>query len=463
MAKLYISKICSLLFFLFISSSLFAQDITGQWNGVLKVPGAQLSIVFHINKTTTGFSSTMDSPDQGAKGIAVKETSFENSILKLAAPNMGLEYTGVLAQDQTIKGDFKQGGQSFPLALSRQAVEKEKLLRPQTPDKPYLYYSEDITFENKSANISLAGTLTLPKKDGVFPVVVLISGSGPQNRDEELFGHQPFLVLSDYLTKNGIAVLRYDDRGVAKSGGDFKTATTYDFASDVESALAYLKKRKEINHKKMGLIGHSEGGLIAPMVAAKHKDLAFIVLLAGPGMPISSLMLLQKAKIERQMGVPELTLAKSQEIFKSAYQLVLNANTNDAALKAEINNYFAEKFSVSAANAQINAITNQITAVWMFNFLRMNPVDFLKNVNCPVLALNGERDLQVPSKENLQAIKLILEKSGNKKVTVKEFPRLNHLFQESETGAVSEYGKIEQTISSAVLEELLSWLRLQMK
>ncbi|RYG16935.1 MAG: alpha/beta fold hydrolase, partial [Chitinophagaceae bacterium] len=308
-----------ILFFLSISTSLFAQDIIGQWNGLLKVPGAQLRIVFHVSKTASGFSGTMDSPDQGVKGIAIKEIYFENNTLKILAPNLGLEYIGQLEQNQTIKGDFKQGGQSFALSLSRQVVEKEKLVRPQMPIKPYSYYSEDITFVNKTANINLAGTLTLPKKEGVFPVAILISGSGPQNRNEELFEHQPFLVLSDYLTKNGFAVLRYDDRGVANSGGDFKTATTYDFASDVESALAYLKTRKEINPKKIGLIGHSEGGLIAPMVAAKQKDLGFIVLLAGPGIPISSLMLLQKEKIERQMGVSESQLAKSQEIFKGAY------------------------------------------------------------------------------------------------------------------------------------------------
>ncbi|MEJ5994049.1 alpha/beta hydrolase [Pedobacter sp. Du54] len=454
-------KIVPMLFFLIISTSLFAQDITGQWNGVLKVPGTQLRVVFHVNKIPTGFSSTMDSPDQGVKGIAIKETSFENNTLKLIAPNMGLEYIGQLGQDQIIKGEFKQGGQSFLLTLSRGIVKKEILVRPQTPVKPYSYYSEEVAFENKTAGIRLAGTLTLPKKEGVFPAVVLISGSGPQNRDEELFGHQPFLVLADYLTKNGIAVLRYDDRGVAKSGGDFKTATTQDFATDVESALTFLKTRKEINPMKMGLIGHSEGGLIAPIIASTHKDLGFIILMAGPGIPISSLMLLQKEKIERQMGVSEAELAKSQEIFKGAYQLILNATANDAALKIKLNSYFAEKFGLATANKEIDTITDQITTVWMFNFLRMNPSNFLKYVNCPILAINGERDLQVPAKENLQAIKLILEKSGNKKLTIKEFPRLNHLFQESETGAVGEYGKIEQTISPEVLSEILNWISLQ--
>ena len=223
--------------------SLSAQDITGQWNGALKVQGRQLRLVFNITKTDNGVSSTMDSPDQGAKGIPTTTTSFENSILKITIASAKIEYVGTLGQDNLIVGTFKQGGQSFSMNLSKEKIEKEKLVRRQEPTKPYSYYSEDITFENQKAGISLAGTLTLPKKDGVFTVVILISGSGPQNRDEELLGHKPFLVLSDYLTNNGIAVLRYDDRGTALSKGDFKTATSADFATDVESAITYLRTR----------------------------------------------------------------------------------------------------------------------------------------------------------------------------------------------------------------------------
>jgi pimeloyl-ACP methyl ester carboxylesterase len=456
-------KITILLFSILFSTSLIAQDITGQWYGVLKVPGAQLSIVFNIHKTATGFSGTMDSPDQKVKGIAVKETYFEDNKLRLVAPNLGLEFIGVLNPDQTIKGDFKQSGQTFPLILSRAATVKEKVLRPQTPTPPYSYYSEEVTFPNPTANISLAGTLTLPKKEGIYPVVVLISGSGPQNRDEELFDHQPFLVLSDYLTRNGFAVLRYDDRGIEKSEGNFNAATTQDFASDVESALKYLRTRKEINPKKIGLIGHSEGGLIAPMVAAKDKDLAFIVLLAGPGVPISDLMLLQKEKMERQAGVSEVELLKNQEIFKGAYQLISNTETNDVLFKATLAKYFGGKFNVPASDKEVLGITGLVTSPWTFNFLKLNPADFLKNVRCPVFAINGEYDIQVTPKENLQAIKMILDKSGNKKVTVKELPTLNHLFQESKTGAVSEYGTIEQTISPMALTEILNWLKLQIK
>ena len=277
-----------------------------------------MRVVFNIVKTDKGYSSTMDSPDQGAKGIPVTFTNFENSVLKIEISNAKIEYTGTLDKENNFIGNFKQGGQSFPMNLSKEKVEKEKFVRPQEPTKPYPYYSEDVIFENKKDKITLAGTLTLPTKEGNYPVVVLITGSGPQNRDEELLGHKPFLVLADYLTKNGIAVLRFDDRGIGESQGDFKTATSLDFASDVESAVNYLQTRKEINKKKIGLIGHSEGGIIAPMVAAKSKDIDFIVLLAGTGIPGGELMLLQKELIERASGANEADIQKGQMTNKGS-------------------------------------------------------------------------------------------------------------------------------------------------
>jgi hypothetical protein len=274
----------SILLTLLTVCSAFGQDVTGQWNGILKVQGTSLRIVFNVTKTENGFSSTMDSPDQGAKDIPVTTTSFVNSKLKLEITNVLIEYNGEL-KENLITGTFRQGGQEFPMNLSKEKIEKQTVIRPQEPKKPYSYYTEEVTFQNNKENITLAGTLTLPKKEGNYPVVILITGSGPQNRDEELMGHKPFLIISDYFTKNGIAVLRYDDRGVAQSGGNFKTATSLDFASDVESAITYLKTRKEINKNKIGLVGHSEGGIIAPIVASKSKDVNFIVLLAGTGIP----------------------------------------------------------------------------------------------------------------------------------------------------------------------------------
>jgi fermentation-respiration switch protein FrsA (DUF1100 family) len=453
------------------SLTIYGQDITGQWNGALKIQGTQMRLVFNITQSDNGFSSTMDSPDQGAKGIPTTTTSFENSILKITVANAKIEYEGTLGQDNIIVGKFKQGGQSFPMNLSKEKIEKEKLVRPQEPIKPFPYYSEDITFENKKAGINLAGTLTLPNKEGVFPVVILISGSGPQNRDEELLGHKPFLVLSDFLTKNGIAVLRYDDRGTALSKGDFKTATSADFATDVESAIAYLKTRKEINKNKIGLIGHSEGGLIAPMVASKSKYVAFIILLAGTGIQGDSLLLLQKKLIEEASGISKEDIQKGQLSNRKVFDIV-NKSTSVEQLTSDLTIYFkqllkdnpnTQKPAGMSDDDFVKLQVKQIASPWMQYFIKSNPAPALEKVKCPVLAVNGEKDLQVPPKENLEAIKKALTKGGNKNVTTKELPNLNHLFQECKTGSPDEYATIEQTFSPIALTEILKWLQTQTK
>jgi len=445
-----------------------AQDILGQWNGVLKVQGTQLRVVFNVTQTKNGFSSTMDSPDQGAKGIPVTNTTFENPKIKFEVTNARIEYDGELSGDEII-GTFKQGGQEFPMNLSREAIEKEIIKRPQEPIKPYPYYSEDVVFKNTKANISLSGTLTLPKKDGIFPVVILITGSGPQNRDEELLGHKPFLIISDYLTQNGIAVLRYDDRGVGQSTGDFKSATSADFATDVESAIAYLKTRKEINKKKIGLVGHSEGGLIAPIVASKSKDVRFIVLLAGTGIQGDKLLLLQQELIAKANGVLETDINESIQTNSKLFEMVIKSNDNSklkADLTAKLNELIENEPNAEIPNGMkkeefVSMQVNQISSPWMVFFMKFNPGTTLEQVTCPVLAVNGEKDLQVPSKENLSAIKNALTKGGNLNVTTKEFPNLNHLFQECETGSPNEYATIEQTFSPIVLEEITKWIKTQ--
>ena len=453
------------------SLTIYGQDITGQWNGALKIQGTQMRLVFNISQTENSLSSTMDSPDQGAKGIPTTTTSFENSILKITIANAKIEYEGTLGQDNIIVGTFKQGGQSFPMNLSKEKIDKEKLVRPQEPIKPFPYYSEDITFENKKVGINLAGTLTLPDKEGVFPVVILISGSGPQNRDEELLGHKPFLVLSDFLTKNGIAVLRYDDRGIAMSKGDFKTATSADFATDVESAIAYLKTRKEINKNKIGLIGHSEGGLIAPMVASKSKEVAFIILLAGTGIQGDSLLLLQKKLIEEASGINKEDIQKGQSSNRKVFDIV-NKSTSLEQLNSDLTIYFkqilkdnpnTQKPAEMSDDDFVKLQVKQIASPWMQYFIKYNPAPALEKVKCPVLAVNGEKDLQVPPKENLEAIKKALTKGGNKSVTTKELPNLNHLFQECKTGSPDEYATIEQTFSPNALTEILKWLQTQTK
>ena len=456
-------KTVLVLFVILTNLSIYAQDISGTWNGILKVQGIQLRLVFNITQTEKGYSSTMDSPDQGAKGIPVTSTNYENSILKLEVSNAEIKYEGTLDKEGAFNGTFKQGGQSFPLILTKKKIEKEIVVRPQEPIKPYPYYSEEVKFENKKDKIKLAGTLTLPEKNGKFPAVILITGSGPQNRDEELLDHKPFLVLSDFLTKNGIAVLRFDDRGTAKSTGDFKNATTFDFATDVEYAIEYLQKRKEINKDKIGLIGHSEGGIIAPIIASENKDIDFIVLMAGSTLRGDKLLLLQKYKIETQMGINKQVVESNQQIFAGAYEIILNENIEKEVLYDTLSHYFISKYGKALPENQKDALINQLTSTWMINFIRLDPVVYLEKVSCPILAINGNKDLQVPSKENLEVIENIFRKSENTKVKIKELEGLNHLFQECETGATSEYATIEQTISPIALKEILNWINIQVK
>lgn len=450
---------------LLFSINTFAQQITGDWYGALKVQAAmQLRIVFHISQNGDKYSATLDSPDQGAKGIPVSSTLFVNSKLDISMPNLMAEYNGEL-QGDSIVGTFKQRGMSFPLHLTRHAVEKQAIKRPQEPTPPFPYYSEEVTFPNPSAGITLAGTLTLPKKEGKFPVVVLITGSGSQNRDEEVFGHKPFLVIADYLTQNGIGVLRYDDRGFGKSTGDFQKALTTDFASDVESAVSYLKTRRDVDQKKVGLIGHSEGGNIAPIVASKSKDICFIVMLAGTGLRGDRLLVLQQELIGRASGAPEQELAVWKEAGEKGMD-IMDHTTDQKALKQKLAQLLTETYlkqmkdtSQADIKAQISMQVEQMTTPWMRYFLKYDPLPALSKVKCPVLVLNGEKDLQVPAKENIPLIEKALKQGGNKQVVIKVFPNLNHMFQECKTGVPAEYGSIEQTIAPVVLETTTNWIK----
>ena len=444
--------------FLVTTFSSFSQDILGKWNGSLKVQGVELPLIFTISKLENGYSSTMDSPSQGAKNIPTTKTSFENSKLIIEIANAKIEYVGEL-KNEIISGIFKQNGQEFPMELSRKQYEKKVINHPQEPKAPFSYYSEDVTFENNKEKVTLAGTLTLPKKEGNYPVVILISGSGAQNRDEQVLGQKPFLVVSDYLTKNGIAVLRYDDRGTAKSKGNFASSTSANFATDVESAIEYLKTRKEINKNKIGLVGHSEGGMIAPMVASKSKDVNFIVLLAAPGMRGDKLLLLQKEKIERAMATSEPEILKGQKIYGGAYDLILKSKKEDLKLKE----YFKSNIGKETSERDIDIMVNQLSSDWVQYYLKYDPAIALEKTKCPVLAVNGEKDLQVPSKENLEVIKKSLLKGGNKKVTIIEFPKLNHLFQTTETGNPSEYETNEETFNEKALQQITSWILNQVK
>ncbi len=456
---------------LIASKSQIKQDekkgIEGIWQGVLKISGIELRIVFKINKSENdSLSATLDSPDQGAKDILVSEVIFKNDTLRLEVKVVNGNYQGFLKTDSmAIEGTWSQGGMSLPLDLNR--IEKiPELKRPQMPPKPYPYNEEEVEYQNEKAGITFAGTLTTPKTEAPFPAVILITGSGAQDRDETVFEHRPFLILADYLARLGIAVLRVDDRGVGGSTGKVSLSTSEDFAGDVLAGVEFLKTRKEIDTKKIGLIGHSEGGIIAPMVAAKSDDIAFIVLMAGTGLTGEEILYLQAALIMKTQGVDDVKIAenraKQMKMFAVMKQepdsLKAAQKLRDILKKslAEISN--DEKEKMSGADAQIDVQIKQVMNPWFRFFLTYDPKSALKKVKCPLLAINGEKDLQVPPKENLAAIEEALKEGGNTNYTIKELPNLNHLFQTAETGSPSEYGKIEETISPTALKVMGDWI-----
>lgn len=464
-------NILSLVFIFILSSLCYSQpkDITGIWVGKLSLPNSlELTIVFNLSKDDSGtYTSTLDSPDQGAMGIPTESTTIIGDSILIKIPMVQGFYTGKIFYDEMkIDGKWSQGGMSLDLSVIK--VEKlEGRNRPQEPKEPYPYNSEEVLFENEKDNVVLAGTLTFLKEGNNFPAVVMISGSGGQDRNEEILGHKPFLVIADYLTQNGIAVLRFDDRGIAQSTGDHSNATSEDFAKDVLAAVEFLKERKEIDKTKIGLIGHSEGGMIAPLAAVQSNDVAFIVMMAGLGIPGDSILYLQGELIQRAEGISEEEILKSVKIQRELFTLVKNSN-DDEMLKNKLRDKFyaeyttmteEEKSKLGDPEVYINMQINTIANPWFKYFLRFDPAGVLEKVKCPVLAINGEKDLQVPPKENLSAIESALKKGGNKNFEVKMLPGLNHLFQTSTTGKISEYGQIEETISPIALETMLDWIK----
>lgn len=445
------------------AANLYGQEIIGSWYGKLSVPGRDLRLVFNIAQISIdSLSATMDSPDQGAKGIPVTKVQFKDSVLTIEIAPAMIQYSGRLSSDNQIYGTFKQMGASFEMNLSREPIKKAALNRPQEPQAPYDYRSQDLIFDNLIDSVRLAATLTMPKTGHNFPAVVLISGSGAQDRNSEILEHKPFLVIADYLTRNGIAVLRFDDRGTAQSTGDHSKATSQDFARDVQAAVDYLKTRPEINPKKIGLIGHSEGGLIAPMVAAQDKSVDFIVLLAGPGLQGKDILLLQSELISRASGISDSAVIEARKINNSFYDKVFRFSDVEQ-LKNELRTQVAElsRDMPSEQSQVMEAQVLQLAQPWMRFFITYDPIPTLEKVTCAVLAVNGEKDLQVPAKENLSTIKAALKRSSNEHYTIHTFPGLNHLFQQSVTGLPSEYLKIEQTFAPEALEYITNWIKKQ--
>lgn len=441
-------------------SFLCAQNMMGTWHGKLPLPNGALTIVFHINQTEQGnYVTTLDSPDQGVANIKTATTSFKDSTLIVEIPIINASFKGKLNTDNTIIGTFTQG---LPLPLRLQ--KGEPYHRPQEPRPPFPYQTEEVSVKNEQDGITLAGTLTLPQKGSQFPAVVLVTGSGPQNRDEEVKGHKPFLVIADYLSRNGIAVLRCDDRGVASSQGNFANATNEDFAKDTEAALNYLRNRKEIDTEKIGIIGHSCGGTVAFITAAKDPSVAFIVSLAGAGVRGDSMMLKQVELIYQSTGKPDSIWQKKKPIYRHQYSTILQQT--DKTIEELQKELYADAIQLLSPEElqdlnvmrQLPAQLAAATSPWYLHFMRYDPAVDLNKIKCPVLALNGDKDVQVDAAMNLNAIQEGIIKNGNKNVTVKIYPGLNHFFQTCRTCNHLEYGDLEETIKPEVLKDIAEWI-----
>ncbi len=387
--------------------------LVGSWTGKLNVGPVSLTLVLHLEQADGYVKVALDSPDQGAKGIPATKEYLTDDSLAVKVEQIGMTYRARL-RDGKLDGTFSQNGFSTSLVMTKGEASEAK--RPQTPQPPFPYETEEVTFTNDTDGATLAGTLTWPlgydRKQKPI-VVLLVTGSGQQNRDEELFQHKPFLVIADYLARQGIATLRYDDRATAAStGGDVANATIRDLSRDAAAGLAFLRKKKAFS--KVGLLGHSEGGAIAFMLAA-NKQTDFIISLAGPGVKGDTLLAAQNNRILSLSGMP--------------------------------------------ANMSVEKLRQQLTAngsAWLKWFVDYDPAADIRKTRCPVFALNGNRDCQVISTQNLPAIQQLLPKS--KRNVIKEYPALNHLFQHCTTGLATEYGQIEETIAPEVLSDIAQWL-----
>jgi pimeloyl-ACP methyl ester carboxylesterase len=427
-----------------------AQDPIGNWHGTLKSSTAELRVGVEISlRPGGGYQALLISPDQGSGWLPFDRVVSENGHLVLSGTRVAGRYEGWWDEDQkAFVGEWTQG-EVLPLVLTR--GKPEPRLRPQTPKPPFPYSAADVRFDS-APGVRLAGTLTLPPGKGPFPAAVLISGSGAQDRDESTMGHRPFLVLADALTRRGIAVLRTDDRGFGKSTGDFDKATSEDFAADARAAIAYLRSRPEIDGARIGLIGHSEGGMIGPMVAVEDPRVAFVVMMAGPGVPTRDLMPAQREAVARTAGLSPETVASNEVVMGRVEAALAEPKAWDQA-KTDATKVLTDA-GMPAASA--DQTIRQLGSVWYKWFIAYDPRPTLRAVRAPVLALNGDKDVQVVASQNLPSIREALKDNPNAQVV--ELPGLNHLFQTADTGGPGEYARIEETIAPAALNLITEWV-----
>jgi len=436
-----------------------AFPVEGIWQSALQAHGMRLRLQLHVSHDTEDhLIGALDSLDQGVSGLPAINVQLKEAAFHFEIPSVAGTFEGTLDSGKNkLTGNWSQTGADAKLEFVRSDQPLE-LRRPQNPAKPYPYREEEISFSNSAAGVSLAGTLTLPKGAGPFPAALLIVGSGPHDRDEALANHRPFLVLADHLTRKGFAVLRYDKRGIGKSTGSSDKATTLDLAADARAALVYLKSRKEIDPAKIALIGHSEGAMIAPLIAAQSKDVAWVVLLAAPATKGEDTLLNQSELIGRAGGLTDEQLEASLDFDQAAYDLV-RTEKDVAVLNDKLNGLVkASGLAAAMTPAVLEPQLRMMESPWFRFLLDYDPLPNLKALQVPVLALYGQKDLQVPAKPNLALLKQALQDAGNKDVDVRELPELNHLFQHAYSGTPTEYAAIEETFAPEALQIISDWL-----
>ena len=444
------------------------KPLLGRWEGFLQFPNKNFLLVADISlDKENNIKVKLSSPQQKAFSVLVDSLEFNKSKISFKVSNVKAAYEGEFKIDSSeIVGTWRQEKFNVPLIFYREG-ELGRLNRPQYPFRPYSYNSDSVTFKNKRDNVVLGGTFTYPKSDGLFPTILLINGMGPQDRDESMYGHKPFLIISDYLTKKGFAVLRVDDRGTGLSTGDFDHSTTMDFANDAQSAINYLKTKDNVDTSKIGIIGFNEGGLIAAMLSVKSDDIKYIVLLATPGIPGREILLDQTTIMQKKLGIPEEEITKDLRLNTSIFNTIEHENDTSLVRKKLKKIYksfiaslgekyaFSKKYNVRNIDKQINFMTKP----WFRFYLTYDPAKTFEKVKCPLLILYGEKDLQIEPEKNNAAIEKALQKGGNQSFKSMILPDLNHLFQECKTGSPSEYPEIKQTFSPKAMQIIADWIK----
>ncbi len=445
------------------------ESLEGTWKGAIQIMGQELGIAAHFSGEGPALAVTLDIPAQNAMGLPMQNVSYQHPRVHFEIPGAAVAVFDGAVEGNRISGDYLQSGLQGSFSLEKESITESAAAgaAEEAVSEPAPYAEEEVEFTN--GDIRLAGTLTVPAGAGPFPAAVMITGSGPQNRDEELFGFKPFRIIADHLARAGIAVLRYDDRGVGGSSGNIATATSADFARDVLAAVDLLKQRKDIDSGRIGVIGHSEGGMVGP-IAAQSGELAFVVMLAGPALSGADTLLDQGARVLRAGGATEEDLKKQRELQEQMFEAIRSGDGWDAVkagiasqVRASVEKLPAEQRTAIAnvddyVNAQVQAQVNQLQSAWFRYFVDYDPVPALEALKVPTLAVFGELDLQVPPDVNRPAMEQAFVDGGNGQYRIVTLKGANHLFQKASTGSPAEYASLEKAFVPELLPLITDWI-----